>query len=459
MVTTRRSAAAENNEQPSLPKPAVESHSKKQDNQGHDHHDEYEFFGPHGPALLIFVLPAVVYGLFLACNQADCLSVWPTLHIPSSLKALPESLTLFSWEAMLVFGGWFGGLALLHLILPGKRVQGAPLPNGSRLTYKLNAFLLLVLTYGAALYFGFVTKQLNLSWLHAHGLELLTASVLFSTALSIGLYVASFREGALLSGHGSSGYPWYDFWMGRELNPRTGMFDWKEFCEMYPGLIGWVIINLGMAHKQYMDIGRVTNSMVLVNVFQLYYVVDALWNEPSILSTMDITTDGFGYMLAFGDLAWVPFVFSCSSRYLADYPMDLSAAGVAAVLAVKLLGYFIFRGANGQKDTFRRNPDHPSVSHLKTMPTARGTKLIVSGWWGMSRHINYLGDWIMGVAWCMPCGLAGLWSIIPYFYCIYFATLLIHRERRDDAACRKKYGRDWDKYCAMVKYRIVPYIY
>jgi len=47
------------------------------------------------------------------------------------------------------------------------------------------------------------------------------------------------------------------------------MFDWKEFCEMYPGLIGWVIVNLGMAHKQYMDMGRVTNSMVLVNAFQV----------------------------------------------------------------------------------------------------------------------------------------------------------------------------------------------
>ena len=55
------------------------------------------------------------------------------------------------------------------------------------------AFLLLVLTYSAALYFGFVTKQLNLSWLHSHGLELLTACVLCSTALSVGLYVASFR--------------------------------------------------------------------------------------------------------------------------------------------------------------------------------------------------------------------------------------------------------------------------
>eukprot|EP00964_Phaeocystis_antarctica_P106704 scaffold71517_cov55-Phaeocystis_antarctica.AAC.5 len=29
---------------------------------------------------------------------------------------------------------------------------------------------------------------------------------------------------------------------------------------------------------------------------------------------MDITTDGFGYMLAFGDLAWVPFTYSLQAR-------------------------------------------------------------------------------------------------------------------------------------------------
>ena len=32
-------------------------------------------------------------------------------------------------------------------------------------------------------------------------------------------------------------------------------------------------------------------------------------------------------------------------------------------------------------------------------------------------------------------------SVIPYFYCLYFAALLVHRERRDDQACRSKYGR------------------
>ena len=41
----------------------------------------------------------------------------------------------------------------------------------------------------------------------------------------------------------------YDFFMGRELNPRVGAgsFDLKEFCELYPGLIAWVMLNLGCA--------------------------------------------------------------------------------------------------------------------------------------------------------------------------------------------------------------------
>ena len=44
------------------------------------------------------------------------------------------------------------------------------------------------------------------------------------------------------------------------------------------------------------------------------YVWDALYYERAILTTMDITTDGFGFMLAFGDLAWVPFTYSLQVR-------------------------------------------------------------------------------------------------------------------------------------------------
>lgn len=75
-----------------------------------------------------------------------------------------------------------------------------------------------------------------------------------------------------------------------------------------------------MAHKQLAIHGYISNSMLLVNIFQLYYVMDALWCERAILTTMDITTDGFGFMLAFGDLAWVPFTFTSAARYLVDHP-------------------------------------------------------------------------------------------------------------------------------------------
>jgi hypothetical protein len=31
----------------------------------------------------------------------------------------------------------------------------------------------------------------------------------------------------------------------RELNPRVGNFDLKVFCELRPGLIGWMVLNMG----------------------------------------------------------------------------------------------------------------------------------------------------------------------------------------------------------------------
>ncbi len=75
-----------------------------------------------------------------------------------------------------------------------------------------------------------------------------------------------------------------------------------------------------MLQKQYEQLHYVSMSMLLVCVFQFIYVLDALWFEKAILSTMDIVHDGFGFMLAFGDLVWVPFTYSLQARYLVDHP-------------------------------------------------------------------------------------------------------------------------------------------
>jgi steroid 5-alpha reductase family enzyme len=73
----------------------------------------------------------------------------------------------------------------------------------------------------------------------------------------------------------------------------------------------------------------------------------------------------------------------------------LSWLAVNGVLLVKAAGYLTFRGSNSQKDLFRRDPSHPRVRGLQTIRTETGRQLLVSGWWGIARHINYFGDWLM----------------------------------------------------------------
>jgi hypothetical protein len=80
------------------------------------------------------------------------------------------------------------------------------------------------------------------------------------------------------------------------------------------------------------------------------------------LTTIDIISDGFGFMLAVGDLLWVPFVYSLQARYLAFRPKELGYVWSAVILAVNFLGYYIFRTSNNEKNEFRngRNPKSAS---------------------------------------------------------------------------------------------------
>jgi len=55
--------------------------------------------------------------------------------------------------------------------------------------------------------------------------------------------------------------------------------------------------------------------------------------------------------------------------------------------------------------------------------------------------------------------ISGTTHLLPYFYPIYFFILLVHRQIRDEAYCKQKYGAAWDSYCKKVPYRIIPYVF
>jgi hypothetical protein len=247
--------------------------------------------------------------------------------------------------------------------------------------------------------------------------------------------------------------------MGTSLNPRCRGFDWKFFFEGRPGLAGWTVLDLSLAASQYQLHGAVTTPMVLVCLFQLWYVADYYFHEAAILTTWDIKHENFGWMLCWGDLVWVPFTYTLPALYLVHHPHGMVGWAIAGVVALFLAGYAISRGANSQKHAFRLDPDAPLPwwgGPPRYIATRRGPRLLTSGLWGVGRHLNYLGDLMMGLAWCLPCGLA---HPLPYFYVVYLGILLVHRERRDHARCAEKYGPDWVAYCARVKWRILPGLY
>jgi len=410
--------------------------------------ERFAFGGPWGALGLTLGLP------FAVCYLSACLlDHGGALFVPASgadwLALLPQP----TWQAAGLFAGWLGLQALLQLLLPGKLAAGQPLEDGSRLTYRMNGLLAFGLTL------ALVGGAVALGWLPA-GLyrdlyrPLLACAVLFAFAYSGYLYWHGLRHGRNERRHG---HPLHDFFLGTSLNPRTRGFDHKLFCEARPGLMLWVLGDLSLAAAQLERHGNLSTPMILVCGFQLFYVADYYLHEEAILTTWDIKHENFGFMLAFGDLVWVPFTYTFQALYLVEHAHDLPWWGTAGIVALNVAGYLVFRGANRQKHRFRTRPSATIWGKPpEVLETARGTPLLVSGWWGLARHINYLGDLMMALAWCLPC-LFG--HVTPYFYVIYFTLLLVLRERRDHATCKIKYGADWDRYCARVRWRIVPFVY
>jgi delta14-sterol reductase len=116
-------------------------------------------------------------------------------------------------------------------------------------------------------------------------------------------------------------------------------------------------------------------------------------------------------------------------------------------------GFWLFRGANQQKHRFRQDPG--ALIWGKPAETLGG-RLLISGFWGIGRKLNYTGEICIYLALAMTAGFS---SAVPYLVALWLGTLLVHRAWRDDKRCRAKYGQLWEGYCSRVRFRMVPFIY
>ena len=412
----------------------------------------------YGAVPLMVVLPPLVYWMWWCMTKHHGAMTMPTADFFDGIAPTPKSVA--------IYGGWFLFQMALQHWAPGPWVEGTPLLDGTRLKYKMNGWFSWWFTWAvlAALVLGGVVKP---TLLYDEFGPLMSTVNIFTFLFCVYLYIWG-KMHPDDGRHVLTGNVFYDYFMGTALNPRNGTFDWKLFCEARPGLIGWVVVNLSIAFHEYQVHQTVSTPMILVCAFHFWYIADYYFHEEAILTTWDIKHENFGWMLCWGDLVWVPFTYTLQALYLANYvdpatgqagPLSLPVWAYAGIIALNVAGYALFRGTNIQKHYFRKDPDQP-LKWWKVKPeyiqTSRGSRLLTNGFWGWARHLNYCGDLMMALAWCL---VAGFNHLLPYFYIIYFTILLVHRERRDHVTCAEKYGADWEAYCAKVPYRIFPGVY
>jgi protein-S-isoprenylcysteine O-methyltransferase Ste14 len=391
-------------------------------------------------------MPLATWYFAISFVHYDAALVWPDASFWSHVE--PPTLASVGFYLL-----WVAVQAALAYALPGRSVEGAPLPDGRRLDYRLNGLLALVLTLLAAVA-AVAFLGLPAGMLYDHLGALVTTANLVVLLGCVGLAIVARSQADDVERR----LNWLEaYTLGGCRNPRLGRFDLKFFCESRPSMILWVLIDLSLAAKQFELHGAVSNAMILACFFQILYVADYFYYEDAILTTWDIKHENFGFVLAWGCLVWIPFAYSLQPLFLVLHPEPLPWWGATGIFVLNVLAFYLFRTSNLQKHRFSSDPMEPIWGDKpEFIKTERGTLLLTSGWWGVARHMNYLGDWLMGVSWSLNCGFG---RALPWFYPLYFALLLIHREWRDARHCAQKYGRDWDRYTEKVRWRIIPGIY
>lgn len=351
------------------------------------------------------------------------------------------------------FTPWFIylGITLLHAILPARRIKGYVRHEKSNkvLEYRINGLAVLILSILIWFILG-RTGLMPFDWLYTVRWYSLAGAVTLGLGFSL----------IIVLPYPSTGKPLItDLFLGRLKNPqyKNGFIDAK----MWLYLIGAVMLQLnvlGFAAHHYLNYENVNPGIFLSAALLTYFVLDYLIFEKVHLYTYDFIAERVGLKLGFGCLAFYPYFYLIGLWAAVDLP-DPGRSPLYMILSglVFLSGWVLARGANMQKYTFKTRPEDSFLWIRPKVLSDGERELLINGFWGLSQHINYLGEILMASGIALSVGYPGILWV--WLYPLYYVLLLFPRQRDDDRLCSEKYGELWERYTDKVKYRIIPFLY
>ncbi len=353
----------------------------------------------------------------------------------------------------------FAAFFLAQIILPARRVPGYVInpDTGEPRQYRLNGLLVFII---AVLVWAFAFEPIGISrdWFYRSSIYAVAGGTVFTTIFAI---IAVFTQP-----QGKNRNPIAALWTGRAR--ELSFFNNRLDVKMYFYVVGGTMLALnalsGAAyhHERFGD--DANPGVYLYAAFFTFYILDYFIFERVQLYTYDLIHERLGFMLFWGGLVVYGWLFILPLWGMAAYPdpgfsTTWTYVWLIGTAALFLLGWTISRGANMQKYTFKRWPDRKFLGIIEPKYIQAGDrKILHSGFWGVARHFNYLGEGFLSLSIALSFGHFGVaWS---WIYMAFIVTLFTFRQRDDDRHCAEKYGPEkWAEYKAKVKYRICPGIY
>jgi 7-dehydrocholesterol reductase len=426
-------------------------------------------------------MPTLASILLMLCAPPFVIVLWYTnVALGGSLLSLWELCsreglftTVYAVWRPVMFGtpeawmmlGAFGGLQLLLMrVVPGRSFHGPVTPRGNIPVYRANGPLAFAITLALYWFGAFHLRLFSPGIVYDHFGGILGALNLSALILCLILYVKG-RVAPSSSDTEHSGSPGFDFYRGTELYPRILGWDVKQFTNCRIGMMGWAVIILSFAAKQ-RELYGLSDSMLVSVALQLIYITKFFCWETGYLRTLDIVHDRAGFYICWGCLVWLPGVYTSTTLYLVNHPRHL---GIPLAITILILGATCVmttyladlqrqhvRATNGRCRVWGTQPRIIRARYFTETRDPGQSLLLASGFWGISRHFHYLTEILGAFFWSVP---ALFEHFMPYVYVTFLVILLAHRAIRDDRRCARKYGQDWERYCRLVPYRIVPGLY
>lgn len=342
-------------------------------------------------------------------------------------------------------------ITLLHLIIPVKKIKGYVKneKTGEVMNYRINGKFVLVLSIIIWFLLGYF-DIVPYTWLYETRWYGLIGAVVIGLVFSIYIVLK----------YPSAGRSFFaELWFGRakDVQIKDGLVDAK----LWFYLIGAVMLQLNVlsfAAYHIMNVGNINYGFILGCAMLTWFCFDYLIFEKIHLWTYDFIAERVGFKLGFGCLAFYPYFYSVSLWFTAELPDPGHSVWLTALFgALFLFGWVFTRGANMQKYFFKTTPGKKFLWIQPEVLSDGKQSLLANGYWGASRHINYLGEIIQAIAVALAAGYPGVFMV--WLYPVYYIGLMLSRQADDDKVCKAKYGALWDQYTEKVKYKIIPFIY